>query len=81
MIETILELAQWTRSWCNIQPWQVAITEGAGATDRIGSGRPGRLRPVPPREPDLPFPVEFGVCIAPRARVRVAALPHHGHRG
>ncbi len=30
VIEEILRLAQKTPSWCNTQPWQVAITEGGG---------------------------------------------------
>lgn len=29
-IERILQMAQNTASWCNSQPWQVVITEGAG---------------------------------------------------
>lgn len=29
-IERILELAQRTASWCNCQPWQLAIASGAG---------------------------------------------------
>ena len=34
VIERILALAQRTASWCNCQPWQVAVTEGA-ATERL----------------------------------------------
>ena len=33
-IERILTLAQLTASWCNSQPWQVVVTEGAG-TERF----------------------------------------------
>ena len=38
-IERILSLAQRTASWCNCQPWQVAITEGA-ELDEVGSPSP-----------------------------------------
>jgi nitroreductase len=34
VIRRILTLAQLTASWCNSQPWQVVITEGAG-TERF----------------------------------------------
>ena len=34
LIERIVTLAQLTASWCNSQPWQVVITEGAG-TERF----------------------------------------------
>lgn len=30
VIETMLSIAQHTASWCNSQPWQVLVTEGAG---------------------------------------------------
>ncbi|WP_083579381.1 nitroreductase family protein [Tardibacter chloracetimidivorans] len=33
-IEAMLELAQMTPSWCNSQPWEVIVTDGA-ATDRL----------------------------------------------
>lgn len=33
-IERILDMAQFTASWCNSQPWEVLITEGAG-TERF----------------------------------------------
>ena len=34
LIARILESAQRTASWCNVQPWQLVITSG-GATDRF----------------------------------------------
>ncbi|MCY1199903.1 Nitroreductase NfnB [compost metagenome] len=56
-IERILELAQRTASWCNCQPWQVAIAEGA-ATDRL---RGALLRRAEQAgfTPDFPFPREY----------------------
>lgn len=57
VIERILELAQRTPSWCNTQPWQVAITEGEG-TERFRVGLAASVRSQP-HTPDLPFPREY----------------------
>ncbi|MCY1523225.1 Nitroreductase NfnB [compost metagenome] len=56
-IERILALAQRTASWCNCQPWQVAITEGAG-TDRLRSALQRRADEAG-FTPDFPFPREY----------------------
>ena len=62
VIERMLTLAQLSASWCNSQPWQVIVTEGAG-TERF---RMGLLEYVQntaePAAPDLPYPLGyFGV--------------------
>ncbi|WP_072688161.1 nitroreductase [Rhodococcus marinonascens] len=57
VIERILELAQQTPSWCNTQPWQVAITEGEG-TDRFRSGLSEYVL-ANPQEPDFDFPRDY----------------------
>lgn len=57
VIRRILELAQQTPSWCNTQPWQVAITEGEG-TERFRKGLADYVR-THPQEPDFPFPREY----------------------
>jgi nitroreductase len=49
--EALLALAQRTASWCNSQPWQVHITEGA-ATERF---REAMLAPAQPGEPSPDF--------------------------
>ncbi|KGE01806.1 nitroreductase [Achromobacter sp. RTa] len=56
-IERILDLAQRTASWCNCQPWQVAITEGAG-TERL-RGALQRRAGQAGFTPDFPFPREY----------------------
>ncbi|SES08308.1 Nitroreductase [Lentzea xinjiangensis] len=56
-IERVLELAQRTPSWCNTQPWQVEITEGAG-TELLRTRLLEHLRDNP-GEPDFPFPVRY----------------------
>lgn len=56
-IERILTLAQRTASWCNCQPWQVAITEG-DATRRLRDALERRAQ-VEGFKPDFPFPREY----------------------
>lgn len=56
-IERILELAQRTPSWCNTQPWHVAITEGEG-TERFRTGLSKYVRSQP-QAPDFEFPREY----------------------
>ena len=54
VIEEILRLAQKTPSWCNTQPWQVAITEGEG-TERFRAGL-GEYVMANAQESDFEFP-------------------------
>lgn len=56
-ITRILALAQKAPSWCNTQPWQVAITEGDG-TERFRAGLADHVRSAP-QEPDFAFPLEY----------------------
>lgn len=56
-VERILTLAQRTASWCNCQPWQVAITEGEG-TRRLRDALERRAQ-VAGFTPDFPFPREY----------------------
>lgn len=56
-IERILTLAQRTASWCNCQPWQVAITEGDG-TRRLRNALERRAQ-AEGFKPDFPFPREY----------------------
>lgn len=55
--ERLLQMAQRTASWCNSQPWQVHITEGA-ATGRL---RDALQTAPPPGESgsDFPWPREY----------------------
>ncbi|MFZ2172569.1 MAG: nitroreductase [Rhodococcus sp. (in: high G+C Gram-positive bacteria)] len=57
VITRILELAQQTPSWCNTQPWQVAITEG-DATGRFRAGLGDYVR-THPQESDIEWPREY----------------------
>lgn len=62
-IAAMLAIAQQSPSWCNTQPWQVHVTEGA-ATDRLREAMfarasadmaAGRMT----SETDLPFPANY----------------------
>ena len=57
VINEILRLAQKTPSWCNTQPWQVAITEGEG-TEKFRAGI-GAYVMANPQESDFEFPREY----------------------
>ncbi|MBJ8345523.1 nitroreductase family protein [Antrihabitans sp. YC2-6] len=65
-IETLLNLAQRTPSWCNTQPWQVELTAGA-ATDRFRSELLDHIRSAP-LTPDLPFPAAYTGAYQQRRR-------------
>lgn len=56
-IERLLAIGQRTPSWCNTQPWQVAVTSGE-ATDRF---REKLIEHVmsQPAAPDFDFPVAY----------------------
>lgn len=59
-IEAMLALAQHSPSWCNSQPWQVHVTDGA-ATERLRAALYARAQGdaaagTMASEPDLPFP-------------------------
>lgn len=72
VIEQVLALAQRTPSWCNTQPWQLAITEGAG-TDRFRAGLGEHVRNQP-HEPDFPFPPGYHGIYKQRRRDTAAQL-------
>ncbi|RJQ71571.1 nitroreductase [Pseudonocardiaceae bacterium YIM PH 21723] len=57
VIEQVLGLAQRTPSWCNTQPWRLAITEQP-ATDRFRAALLANLE-TGEAGSDLPFPAEY----------------------
>lgn len=71
-IEKMLALAQRSASWCNTQPWQLTVTEGAGterfrtalhdhASARLGAGDVAL-------DPDIPFPQRYNGVYDQRRR-------------
>src|SRR3982075_145369 len=57
-IERILTAAQKTASWCNSQPWQLAIASGA-ATKKFRDVVYGAAASGKPNSGDFPFPREY----------------------
>jgi nitroreductase len=64
-IETMLRIAQGTASWCNSQPWQAIVTEGA-ATERFrdalyahATGNRWEDQKTRPEQPDFAFPARY----------------------
>jgi nitroreductase len=54
----ILDLAQRTASWNNVQPWSVIVTEGEG-TERFRRELLAHVESSPRSSPDLAFPREY----------------------
>ena len=67
-LQAILDLAQCTPSWCNCQPWQLAITRGAG-TERLRSALYQHARSGAPAQPDFAFPVAYQGIYRERRKV------------
>lgn len=58
MIRRMLALAQETASWCNTQPWQVAVTLPP-ATQRLAGLLHARASAEMPAASDIPYPREY----------------------
>jgi nitroreductase len=57
VISRLLEAAQRTASWCNVQPWRVVVTKGEG-TRRFCDALLAEVETRSPA-PDFPFPREY----------------------
>jgi nitroreductase len=57
IIRQILEIAQYTASWCNTQPWELVVTSGSGthklAAALYQAAQAGHM------EPDITFPAQY----------------------
>ncbi len=56
-IEQIIATARRVPSWCNAQPWDIALTSGA-ETDRFRAALQQEMITASPK-PDLPFPASY----------------------
>jgi nitroreductase len=56
-ISRLLETAQRTASWCNVQPWRIVVTKGEG-TRRFRDAIVAQAETHGPA-PDFPFPIEY----------------------
>lgn len=66
-IERLLEMAQRTPSWCNMQPWQVTITSG-DATRRLADALGAHQRSDVADAPDFAFPDAYRGAYLERRR-------------
>lgn len=66
MLHQIVTTAGKTASWCNAQPWQVLITEGA-ATDAFREGLKDAAQGAAAK-PDLPWPKDYPGVYGDRRR-------------
>lgn len=71
-IGRVLRLAQRSPSWCNVQPWQVIVTEGQ-ATERLRDAATD-FAGTAAVAPDVPFPARYEGVFQQRRRLRVAAV-------
>ena len=65
-IGRVLRLAQRSPSWCNVQPWQVIVTEGQ-ATERLRDAATD-FAGTAAVAPDVPFPAQYEGVFQQRRR-------------
>jgi nitroreductase len=67
-IEKILDLAQQTPSWCNVQPWQVLLVSGE-AIEKFRSKLYAHAAQASPTKPDFSFPLRYAGVYRERRKV------------
>jgi nitroreductase len=67
-VEKILDLAQYTPSWCNCQPWQVVLVTG-GAVASFRDSLLAHAAEGHPPKPDFPFPLRYEGVYRERRKV------------
>lgn len=79
-IDTMLGIAQGAASWCNSQPWQVIVTEGAATDDfrdklyAYAASRNWADQVNRPEQPDFAFPTRYVGVYKDRQRATGWAL-------
>ncbi|WP_028221453.1 nitroreductase [Paraburkholderia oxyphila] len=74
LIRGIVAMAGRSASWCNVQPWQLVITETLESTERFREALMERARSYQENESDLPFPPSYEGIYAERRRGAGIAL-------
>ncbi|NIE64448.1 nitroreductase family protein [Burkholderia sp. Ax-1719] len=74
LIRSIVAMAGRSASWCNVQPWQLVITETLDSTERFREALMTRVRSHPENESDLPFPPRYEGVYGERRRGAGIAL-------
>ena len=67
IIGRVLELAQFSASWCNAQPWQLIITKGK-ATEDLRKALLADIQDNPQAQSDLVFPERYSGVFLERKR-------------
>ncbi|AQH04365.1 nitroreductase (plasmid) [Burkholderia sp. KK1] len=74
LIRSIVGMASRSASWCNVQPWQLVITETPESTERFRNALMQRAQSQPEPESDLPFPPGYRGIYGERRRGAGIAL-------
>ncbi|WP_321884839.1 nitroreductase family protein [Paraburkholderia bannensis] len=74
LIRSIVGMAGRSASWCNVQPWQLVITETLESTESFRAALMERVRSHPENESDLPFPPRYEGVYGERRRGAGIAL-------
>ncbi|AIO30523.1 nitroreductase family protein [Burkholderia cenocepacia] len=74
LIRSIVGMAGRSASWCNVQPWQLVVTETPGSTERFRQALMHRVAAHPGNESDLPFPPSYEGIYRERRRGAGLAL-------
>ncbi|WP_176049668.1 nitroreductase [Burkholderia sp. BCC1644] len=74
LIRSIVGMAGRSASWCNVQPWQLVITETPESTERFRQALMQRVNEHPENESDLPFPPRYDGIYGERRRGAGIAL-------
>ncbi|MBU9456137.1 nitroreductase family protein [Burkholderia multivorans] len=74
LIRSIVGMAGRSASWCNVQPWQLVVTETPESTERFRQALMQRVAAYPDNESDLPFPPSYEGIYRERRRGAGLAL-------
>ncbi|KVR46740.1 nitroreductase family protein [Burkholderia multivorans] len=74
LIRSIVGMAGRSASWCNVQPWQLVVTETPESTERFRQALMQRVADHPANESDLPFPPSYEGIYRERRRGAGLAL-------
>lgn len=74
LIRSVVGEASRAASWCNVQPWQLVITESRDSTDRFRDALVTHATNYPDTDSDLPFPPGYEGIHAQRRREAGLAL-------
>ncbi|MBU9560850.1 nitroreductase family protein [Burkholderia multivorans] len=74
LIRSIVGMAGRAASWCNVQPWQLVVTETPESTERFRQALMQRVAAHPDNESDLPFPPSYEGIYRERRRGAGLAL-------